>query len=80
MTDAQWAIVIAGLSLAASVFSLGWNIFTWVRQKARIKVTLHWGDLFPDSNIVVHSEHPHLSDTLALVDRSEVRRYLLLWS
>ena len=45
-TFAVWALIIAGLSLIISVFSLGWNVYRDVILKPRLKLRFSLSTLF----------------------------------
>ncbi|WP_129666931.1 hypothetical protein [Phytoactinopolyspora endophytica] len=71
MDAAQWALRIAGLSLLVSVLSLTWQIITWVRQSARIKVELRWGGVSEDWQYTVTGDPKNVVKALAQVDPTE---------
>ena len=72
METAQWALTIAGLSLLVSAGSLTWQIVTWFRQSARIRVELRWGGVSDDwQHWIVAEEKANVVDALAQVDPIE---------
>jgi hypothetical protein len=65
---AQWALTIAGLSLLVSAGSLLWQIVTWFRQSARIRVELRWGSVSDDFQHFIAAVEKDLMGALDKID------------